>query len=166
MELNTRRRFKMKDDNQVKVLFRYHSNVLEQETVETMWADTIDSEKGIYKLDSIPFYGPLIAIGDEFYAEYDNDEQMLSYRKTTEHSGNSIVLVSLMQEGLDKEVFRDEFKKLDCTSEGLNDTYFSMEIPVSVDYSQIKPILDSYEEKEIFGYAEPCLSEKHQKDIS
>ena len=155
-----------KEENiQVKVLFRYHSNVIDEITVETMWADTVDVEKGIYKLDSIPFYGPLIATSDEFFAEFDKDEQMLTYRRTTTSSGNSIVLVSVLQEGLDKEVLRNEFKERECTSEGVNDSYFSMEIPVSVDYSIIKEILEEYENKDVLGYAEPCLSEKHRKDI-
>lgn len=41
-----------------KVLFRYHSNVLDKSTVETMWAEKVDQENGIYKLSNIPFYGP------------------------------------------------------------------------------------------------------------
>jgi hypothetical protein len=42
-------------DNYVKILFRFYSDVLEEETVETMWAVIMDQEKGLYKLDSIPF---------------------------------------------------------------------------------------------------------------
>ena len=67
-----------------------------------MWAKEIDKENGIYKLDNIPFYGPLIATDDEFYAEFDESEHMLTYRKTTRHSGNSIVLVIITQDGYDK----------------------------------------------------------------
>ena len=153
------------NDKYTKVLFRYHSNVLEEVTVETMWAIKIDEKNGIYKLDSIPFYGPLIATDDEFYAEFDESEQTLTYRETTKHSGNSIVLVSITKEGINKENIRDEFKSMGCTSEGLNESYFSMEIPVSSDYSMIKKKLDEYEKQGIFEYAEPCLSEKHRNEI-
>ena len=96
--------------------------------VETMWAIKIDVQNGIYKLNSIAFYGPLIATDDEFYAEFDESEQMLTYCETTKHSGNLIVLVSIVKEETDKENICDEFKSMGCTSEGLNDSYFSMEI--------------------------------------
>lgn len=149
-----------------KVLFKYHSSVLNEITIETMWAIVIDLENGIFKLDSIPFYGPLIATDDKFYAEFDESEQMLTYRKTIESSGNSIVLVIIIQEGFDKEIIRNRFKELNCISEGLNDTYFSMEILKETDYLEIKNLLYGYENDGILGYAEPCLSEKHQNDIN
>ena len=56
-------------DNSVKILFRYYSSVLDKWTVETMWADVVDADKGLYKLDSIPFYGPLVASDDIIFAE-------------------------------------------------------------------------------------------------
>lgn len=40
-----------------------------------------------------------------------------------------------------------------------------MEILKDVDYSVIKKILTEYESNGILEYAEPCLSEKHQKDL-
>lgn len=154
------------NDEYAKVLFRYHSNVLDEMTVETMWAIKIDEKNGIYKLDSIPFYGPLIATDDEFFAEFDESEQMLTYRKTTKYSGNSIVLVSVIQEGYNKEIIRDDFRSMNCPSEGLNKIYFSMEIPVSTDYSKIKIKLDEYANQRVLEYAEPCLSEKHRNEIN
>lgn len=148
-----------------KILFKYHSNVLDEITVETMWAEIIDKDNGIYKLDNIPFYGPLIATDDEFYAEFDESEQMLTYKKTTKFSGNSIVLVIITQNGFDKEIIRNRFKELNCISEGLNDSYFSMEILKNINYSEIKKILAEYEAVGILEYSEPCLSEKHQTDL-
>ena len=65
----------------------------------------------------------------------------------------------------DKEQIREKFKNIGCVSEGLNDTYFAMEIPKNVNYKKIKPILEDYEEREIFHYAEPCLSNKHKQDL-
>ncbi len=75
-------------NNYAKVLFRYYSNVLDEVVVETMWAEIIDDTKGIYKLDSIPFYGPSIATDDLFLAEYDEDENYIVYKETIEYSGN------------------------------------------------------------------------------
>ena len=153
------------DSKYEKILFKYHSNVLDELTVETMWAKIIDKDNGIYKLDNIPFYGPQIATDDEFYAEFDESEKILTYKKTTKHSGNSIVLVIITQKGFDKEIIRNRFKELDCESEGLNDSYFSMEVLSETDYSGIKKILNDYENDEILEYSEPCLSEKHQADL-
>ena len=149
----------------VKILFRYHSNVLDEVTVETMWAKTIDKTKGIYQLDSIPFYGPTIAPSDTFIAKYTQEEEMLTFQETIKYSDNSVVLVSIADEQTDKEQIREKFKNIDCVSEGLNDTYFAMEIPKNVNYKKIKPILEDYEEREIFHYAEPCLSNKHKQDL-
>lgn len=155
----------MVEDKHEKILFKYHSSVLDELTVETMWSEIIDKKNGIYKLDNIPFYGPLIATDDEFYAEFDESEQMLTYRKTTKFSGNSIVLVMIIQNGYDKEIIRNRFKELNCTSEGLNESYFSMEILKEINYSEIKKVLTDYEKLGILEYAEPCLSEKHQADL-
>nr|WP_298995198.1 DUF4265 domain-containing protein [uncultured Polaribacter sp.] len=154
------------ENNLEKILFKYQSNVLDEIVVETMWAEIIDKEKGIYKLDSIPFYGPLIATDDEFYAEYDESEERITYRETTKHSGNSIVLISIVKDNYNKEILRDEFKSLNCTSEGVNDSYFSMEILSETNYKGIKARLDKYEEDGLIEYAEPCLSSKHLKDIN
>jgi hypothetical protein len=79
----------------VKILFRFFNEVLDEWTVETLWADIVDSEKGLYKLDNIPFYAP-VASDDIVYAEYDETQKQLTYRETVEHSGNSTVQVVIM----------------------------------------------------------------------
>lgn len=149
-----------------KVLFKYHSDVLDELTVETMWALKVDPANGIYKLDSIPFHGPLIATDDEFFAEFDEQEQRLTYRRTTKHSGNSIIQVIMATDDIDKQVIRDELKELNCLSEGLNKKFFSVEILKSTNYRTIRELLSKYEQKGILEYAEPCLSEKHRNDIT
>lgn len=153
------------ESNFLKILFRYYSDVLEEEVVETMWSDVIDAEKGLYRLDSIPFYGPLIATDDIFYAEYDNIEESLVFKEIVEHSGNSIVQVMVMDGKTDKEIIREELKQLECLSEGLNDTFFSLEVLENINYKIIMDLLEDYVEKGILVYAEPCLSIKHQNDI-
>ena len=147
-------------DTFVKILFRFFSNVLDEWTVETMWADTVDADKGLYKLDSIPFYAP-VASDDIVFAEYDDTEQMLTYRKTIEYSGNSTIQVVLLDTKHDINTIRDIFKDFGCISEKLNDRYFAMEVPADKDYTLIKQKLSELEANEIIGYAEPVLSEKH-----
>jgi hypothetical protein len=149
-------------DNSVKILFRFYSDVLEQETVETMWADIVDEEKGLYKLDSIPFYAPLIASDDVVFAEYDGDELMLTYRETIEFSGNSTVWVVIMNKSTNINDIRKVFEMMGCVSEKINEAYFAMEIPANVDYKVIKQKLKEFEQEEVIGYSEPCLSNLHQ----
>lgn len=152
-------------NNSVKILFRYHSSVLDEWTVETMWAEIIDKEKGLYKLNNIPFYGPLVASDDIIFAEYDDDEQMLTYRETVQNSGNSIVTVVLMDQTSDVNSIRDIFKDLGCISESVNDAYFSMEVPADNNYFPIKQKLTELEGKGTIGYAEPCLSGIHREQV-
>jgi hypothetical protein len=148
-----------------KILFRYYSDLLEDTVVETMWAEIIDLKKGYFKLDNIPFFGPLIATDDIFFAEFDEDEQQLTYRKTIEVSGNSIVQVIILEKGFDAAIIREKLKEINCESEGMNETLFAVEITKEVDYSVVKNILNEYVELEVIDFGEPCLSEKHRADL-
>lgn len=148
-----------------KVLFKYYSDYLEDTVSETMWAEIIDLEKGLFKLDNIPFFGPLIATDDLFYAEFDTKEDRFVYKETIENSGNSIVQVLVLEKGFDKEIIREKLKVINCQSEGLNETFFAIEVVRDVDYSLVRNVLNEYEGEEIIEYAEPCLSDKHRADL-
>lgn len=153
----------MSDNNNFsKVLFRFYSNVLGEETVETMWAEIIDKEKGFYKIDNIPFYAPLIASDDIVFAEYENDEQHLIYRNTIEASGNSTVWVVITDKSKEIEGVRNVFQTLGCVTEKLNEGYFAMEVPACVDYRIVRKKLKELQQQDIVDFAEPCLSAKHQ----
>jgi len=151
------------DEDYVKILFRFYSNILDEETVETMWATIVDKDKGLYKLDSIPFYAPFIASGDIVFAEFDKQEQMLTYRNTVEYSGNSTVHIVLLEKSQDINEIRNLFKEFGCITEKLNEGYFSMEIPSTVDYKNIKGKLEEMEAQEKIGYAESCLADGHKQ---
>ena len=149
-----------RNNNHVKILFNFYSNVLEEQTIETMWAQTIDSQKGIYEIDNIPFYAS-IATGDIVIAEYDEDEQMLTYRKTSEYSGNSTIQVVILDKTVPMIELRGIFDSKSCETEQLNDGYFVINVPANEDYKIIKDELVMLEEKGIIDYAEPALSDKH-----
>lgn len=149
---------------QVKILFNFHSNIFDEQMVETVWADKVDQEKGYYKIDNIPFYIPLVASEDIVFAEFDETEQMLTYRKTIEYSGRTVVQVVIMDKTTETNIIRDMFFKLGCESEKANEGYFSMEIPANLDYKPIKKELDRMENDEIIGYAEPTISDKHRTE--
>ncbi|AWK06054.1 hypothetical protein HYN56_18210 [Flavobacterium crocinum] len=148
-----------------KILFKYYSDYLDEVVSETMWAEIIDLEKGLFKLDNIPFFGPLIATDDIFYAEYDETEERFMHRKTIQNSGNSIVQIAILEKGFDKEIIREKLKAINCLSEELNETFFAVEIVKDVDYALVRSVLNEYEAQEIIEYAEPCLSEKHRADL-
>ena len=146
----------------VKILFRFQSDIFDKEMVETMWATIVDEDQGFYKLENIPFYAPLVASEDIIFAEFDLQEEMFTYRKTIEYSGNSTIQIVLIDKSKDINQIRELFEKLGCVSEKINDGYFSMEIPSNIDYKNIKSKLDELENKEVIGYAEPCLAEGHR----
>jgi len=151
------------DEDYVKILFRFYSNILDEETVETMWATIVDKDKGLYKLDSIPFYAPLVASDDIVFAEFDEQEEMLTYRNIVEYSGNSTVHVVLLEKFQDINNIRNVFKELGCITEKLNEVYFSMEIPSTIDYKNIREKLEELETQGKIGYAESCLADGHRQ---
>ena len=151
----------MPTDNLTKILFRFYSDILDEETVETMQAEIVDADKGYYKMDNIPFYAP-VAIGDIVWADHSKTEQMLTYRKTVQHSGNSTIHIILIDATQHIDTVRGILKVLGCESEKLNDKYFALEIPASIDYFKIKPKLDDLMNSGYIDYAETCLSDQHQ----
>ncbi len=147
-----------------KILVRYYSNVLEEVVVETLWAETINKEKGLYKVDNIPFYGANFSSDDIVFAEYDRNEERLTFRKVIEFSGNSTIQVIIINNKVNINEIRAIFNNLECISEALNDKYFVIEIPTKINYKPIFIKLIDLEEKEIISFAEPVLSEKHNND--
>ncbi|MBS7253896.1 DUF4265 domain-containing protein [Flavobacterium branchiicola] len=148
-----------------KILFKYYSNYLEDNVSETMWAEIIDLDKGLFKLDNIPFFGPLIATDDLFYAEFDEAEERFVYKETIENSGNSIIQILILEKGFDIEIIREKLKAISCLSEGLNGNFIAVEVNRDLDYSIVRSVLNDYEAEEIIEYAEPCLSDKHRTDL-
>ncbi|WP_114939011.1 DUF4265 domain-containing protein [Mucilaginibacter endophyticus] len=152
----------MSDDKYVKVLFRVYSDILEEITVETMWTKVIDEVQGLYELNNIPFYIPITASGDIIFAEFDEDEKMLTYRETREYSGNSTIHVILMDDTAELKNIGKPFEELGCNWEGMGNKYFAIDVPVSVNYVLVKARLEELKQQDIIGYAESCLSEEHQ----
>ncbi len=149
------------DDNFVKILFRFYSNILDEWTVETMWAEIVDKDKGLYKIDNIPFYAS-IASDDIVFAVYDDTEKMLIYKETVENSGNSLVQVVIIDKSIVTNDIRDIFNSMGCKSEKLKEGYFVIEILADKDYKPIKQKLTELQDNGLIDYAEPILSDKHE----
>jgi len=150
-----------KNDNYVKVLFQFYSNVLDEETNETMWAELVDTEKGLYKLDSIPFYAEEIASGDIFLAEFDTTQKMLKFKEIVEYSGNSTVQVAVFDKNIPTNEIRDIFIALGCITEKMREGYFVLDVPAYLNYKPIREKLLALQEAGLLDFAEPCLSDEH-----
>ncbi|MVN23503.1 DUF4265 domain-containing protein [Mucilaginibacter arboris] len=149
------------DERFVKILFRFYSDVLDEWIVETLWAEIVDANKGLYKIDSIPFFASITS-DDIVFAEYDDTEKMLTYKETIEYSGNSLIQVVILDETFTTNEIRDIFNSLDCKSEKFKEGYFVIEVLADKNYEPIKQKLSELKDKEIIAYAEPVLSEQHQ----
>jgi hypothetical protein len=154
----------MPEDNSVKILFRFYSDILDQETSETLFGKVVNKEFGYYKIDKIPFYAPKLAIGDTVWAEHNQREGMLTYRKTVQHSGNSTVQVIIIDGGNEVDTICGIFENMGCRSAQLNPKYLALEVPAELDYFPVKLRLDKLAKDGIIGYAESCLSGKHKFD--
>ena len=150
----------------VKVVFRFFSELFDKEMIETMWCLPLDAELGLYKLDNIPFYAPLIAADDVIFAEKDDSEGgMLAFKKVMEASGNSTIHIVRMDESNDIESLLNPVFELGCNFEGVNENYLALDVPSDVNYGPVRNILDKLEQEDLIGFAESCLSEIHQNQI-
>ena len=147
-------------EDSVKIVFNFHSDLLDAWTVETVWAEAVNLEKGLYKIDNIPFYAS-IAVGDIVFAQDDDLEKRLTYQETIEYSGNSTIQVVVLEPNFDTNDIRDIFNDLNCDSEKFNDGYFVINVPAEIDYIPIKDKLENLQAEGIIDYAEPCLSNNH-----
>lgn len=149
------------EENYVKILFRFYSNLFEEHTIETMWAEIIDEEAGIYELNSIPFYAPNLASGDVISAAYDDQEEMLTYKETLSFSGNSTIQVIMFDKTTATNDVREIFYDLGCITEMFKEGYFVIDVPADLDYTPIRAKLKELSEIGMIDYAEPCLSAEH-----
>ncbi|MBC7651000.1 MAG: DUF4265 domain-containing protein [Deinococcales bacterium] len=148
-------------DTHIKFLYRFYSDTLEQDTVETMWAIKVDVDKGLYKLDSIPFYAKSLAVGDIIEVEYDDDEQALVLVDIIEFSGHSTIQVVILHTSINTDRIREIFRDLGCSTEKQMERYFAIDVPINIDYSTIKQKLTELEVNGAISFAEACLSEQH-----
>lgn len=146
----------------IKILFRFYSELLEEHKVETVWARRLEERKDLFQINNIPFYIPNIANGDVVRAEYDDKEQFYVFKELVGYSGNSVVRVVLMDEEVEIDKIRKKFKEIGCPSEKLNDRYFVMGIPKDISYSLIKSELEKLENIEMISYEEAVLSDGHK----
>lgn len=148
-------------DEHVKLLIRFFSSVLNEWTVESLWAMVVDKDKGLYKIDNIPFYAP-ISCDDIVYAQYDEDEEELLYKETIEHSGNSTIQVFVCDDSVDVDGLRNAFTELQCETEKFDSHFISLHVPVDVDYKIVESKLIELKKSELISFDIGNLSTHHR----
>ena len=143
-----------------KVSFRFYNDVLDRDEVETLWTDVVDKEKGLYRLNNIPFFVKSFASEDIVHAELINDELVVT--GLVEASGNSTINIIFFNNEI-KEGLLNRILELGADYEGMESVikgYYSLHIPKDVDYQPIKALLLEMEEKEELSFREACLEHK------
>jgi hypothetical protein len=148
--------------NKVKIAFRFYSDILDQETIERMWAWVIDERLGLYKLESIPFYAKSLAVGDTIVAVYNEEERALTFQNIIRFSGHSTVQVVVLDKSVNTDALRNVFHEMGCGSEKQFDRYFSLDIPSGISYNIVRDKLSEMEAKGVISYAEACVSDLHR----
>ncbi|MDR2223092.1 MAG: DUF4265 domain-containing protein [Flavobacteriaceae bacterium] len=147
------------------ILVRYHSDVLEKESVEMFWGIAIDKAKGLYQVDNIPYYGPEFSCDDIVFAEQDETENHLTYRYVAKPSGNSTVQVIVQKDKYNRDDLYNEILLAGTEIEVVDDYYFVINVLSKTDYRKVYAILSALEDEELINFAEPLLSPKHSADL-
>ncbi|MHC5310233.1 DUF4265 domain-containing protein [Myroides sp. LJL116] len=143
----------------------YQSEVLEKETQEIFWGIPIDKEKGLFKIDNIPFYGPDLSCEDIVYATPTKTPNLYTFEHVYEYCGNSTIQVIVESDKYNKEDLYNEILYAQTEIELVDDYYFVINVPLQTDYKNVYAILAALEEEKVIQFAEVCLSPKHSSDL-
>ncbi len=143
----------------------YHSEVLERETEEILWAIPVDTEKGLFKIDNIPFYGPELSCEDIVLASVSQDKAVYNFEQVYQYSGNSTIQVIVQSEKYNKEDLYNEILYAQTEIELVDEYYFVINVPEGTCYKNVYAILAALEDEKVITFAEVCLSPKHASDI-
>ena len=152
----------MEKHKHAKILFRFYSDLMDQEVKEKLEADSVDEQRSFYRLITIPLYTPFVAVGDVVYAEWSDDDGMLAYREKVQPSGSSTIWVVRIDDHTEIVDIRGIFEELHCLTRSASDRFFAMEVKENINYLKIRDKLNELKGEGLIDYAEPYLSEQHQ----
>lgn len=140
----------MKD--RVKIFFTIPSDDSSETETESIWATPCD---GGYRLDNIPFYANGVALNDLVRAEV--ADGCLWASDLLQPSGHSTVRIWFANPDA-IETTRERLREMGCASE-ISDSprLIAVDVPPSVNYSEIKKILDEGVSEGKWDYQEACL---------
>ncbi|MDR0228692.1 MAG: DUF4265 domain-containing protein [Flavobacteriaceae bacterium] len=147
------------------ILVKYYSEVLEKESEEMFWGIAIDTAKGLYQVDNIPYYGPDFSCEDIIYANLNESTNQLVYQYVSQASGNSTIQVIVQKDKYNRDDLYNEILLAGTEIEVVDDYYFVINVLSKTDYKKVYAILSSLEDEQVISFAEPLLSPKHSADI-
>jgi Domain of unknown function (DUF4265) len=145
-----------------KVLFR----IIEADgsaNVETLWATKVGQDE--YQLDNSPFYAYSVSWRDVVCAPFDSTEGFPTFQRRVRKSGNRtvrVILEGLMQSGVEPNGVLQGLVALGCSYEGANEAYFAVNIPSTVELSDIAAFL--VERAVQWEHADPSYRELYGDD--
>lgn len=154
----------MKEEYQ-QIFIKYYSEVLERDTEEILWAITVNTEKNLFMLDSIPFYGAELSCEDIVSAKWNQDTQLFDFQHIETVSGNTTVQVIVQKDNYNREDLYNEILLSNTEIEVVDDYYFVINVPQKTDYKNVYAILSALEDEKVISFAEPNLSAKHSADL-
>jgi hypothetical protein len=116
---------------------------------ESMW--TIDLGNDEYELQNIPFYAYGLNLGDVVWATAaasDQKPQAHAVRRRSGHETLRIIFFKPASAEFRTAVLK-EVESLGCEWEGLDDDYFAVDVPPSVDYEAVRDYLRLQPEDEL-----------------
>jgi hypothetical protein len=126
--------------------------------VETLWAVDLGDDR--YRLDNSPFDAYSVSWQDVVLAPFSPDEQMATFERVLEKSGNRtvrVILDSPPEEGSTSAEVIQGLLRLGCSYEGATERYLSVNIPPGVELEEVRAYL---EEREVeWEHADPRYSE-------
>ncbi|MHC5202594.1 DUF4265 domain-containing protein [Myroides sp. LJL119] len=147
------------------IIVNYHSEVLEKQTEEILWGLIVDKEKGLFKIDNIPFYGPELSCEDIVFATPLDQKDTYLMQEVYQYSGNSTIQVIVQKDTYNKQDLYNEILYAQTEIEVVDDYYFVINIPSQTNYRNVYAILAALEEEKVITFAEPILSPKHASDL-
>jgi hypothetical protein len=145
----------MNHDKLVKILIRLEQDAEGYPPVEweSLWARELSD--GVYEVDNIPFYAPLLSSEDCIRATLHDGH--LIFDEVVSTGGHSTVRVIAYDEKIVPEV-RSKLTEIGCTSELSHlPAFFAVDIPPNVDYAQVERLLVEYAERGLLDYQESSL---------
>ncbi|PVY40264.1 uncharacterized protein DUF4265 [Pontibacter virosus] len=146
-----------------KIVFKFWNDILDEDYVEGVWAETVDEEKGHYKIDNIPFFVTSYSVGDIVQVEEEYEE--LVVKDLVEPSENSTLNIKFSK-GADKDETLEKLVSYGCNYESMENLipgYYSVNVPSSVSYQPVYKFLKELEIREQLGFREACLCHNREE---
>jgi hypothetical protein len=111
-----------------------------------------------YRVKNIPFFAPNLAYNDLISVE--NDEGELFFDSLIEASGHTTLQIIFFKQEFVDQVTED-LVQFNCDWEGSHvKEYISVDVPKTVNYSDVRKYLNQKFEEGILDFTEACLAHK------